>query len=77
MFTFNFAATLILREIDFGYFEAHKTAILSILAASKMVKIAVFDLLKQPKLISRKIRVAGKLLNFHIVQFLTLEFQNY
>ena len=34
-----------------------------------VVQIAVFDFRNQPKLILRKIKVAGKLLNFHIVQF--------
>ena len=35
--------------------------------AAIMVKMAVFDILNQPNLISRKIRVTGKLLNFHTV----------
>ena len=33
--------------------------------AAEMVKMAVFDLLKSAKLILRKIRVEGNLLNFH------------
>ena len=35
--------------------------------ALKIVKMTVFDPLKLAKLISRKIKVAGKLLNFHTV----------
>ena len=37
--------------------------------ATIIVQIAIFDLGNQSKSISRKIRVAGKLLNLHTVQF--------
>ena len=37
--------------------------------AFKIVKTAVFDLLKSAKIDFSKIRVAGKLLNFYIVEY--------
>ena len=60
----DFSATQILREINFGHFEAPKNASLTILVAlnfrffeiHKVSKIANFDLLKAAKLISRKIQ---------------------
>ena len=45
--------------------------------AFKMVKMAVFDLLKLAILISCKIRVAGKLLHCHTVMIYMEEFQTY
>ena len=52
----------VLREINFGHFEPQKSAILTIL-----FKRQFLTFWNQPKLISRKIRVAGKWLNFHTV----------
>ena len=49
----DFSTTQILREINFGDFEALKTVNLTICAvvkASKMVKTAVFDVLKSAKI---------------------------
>ena len=91
----NFPGTLILREIDFGWFQKIKMFRLNIeqqslrvwilifgktshLKCQKFLEILTSELLKwskwqfltfwrQTKLISRKIWVVGKLLNFHTV----------
>ena len=86
----DFSATQILREIDFGHFEAPKPSILINRAAInfgflgifgvfkgkmflkskfKAYTMTVFDILNSAKTISRKIKMAGKLLNFHSVEF--------
>ena len=79
----------ILREINFGHFEAPKSTILTIWAAinfefwdishfqvwifvknqnskpPKLLKLQFLTFWNLPKLISRKVIVAGKLLHFH------------
>ena len=42
----DFSATQILREINFGHFEAIKTAILTIIAAVKIEFLGPFDIFK-------------------------------
>ena len=51
------------------YFDIFKCEMpnISKFKASKIVKIEIFTFWNQPKLISRKIRVAEKWLNFHTV----------
>ena len=51
----KFPATQIFREINIRKFKGPKTAILTNLEAPKISKMAIFDLLQSPKLISRKI----------------------
>ena len=48
MWTFlDFSATQILHEINFGHFEAPKTAILTILAALNFEFLGSFDIFKR------------------------------
>ena len=42
----DFSATQILREINFGHFEAPKTAILTIWAALNFEFVGIFDIFK-------------------------------
>ena len=63
-------ANQILHEIEFGHLEDPNTAILNILEALNFKFLGFFSYFqcRFPYLISRKIRMAGKLLNFHAVR---------
>ena len=95
-----FVATQSLREINFGHFEAPKTAILTIWAdlnfkfldifdifnreipkksrikASKIVKMAVFDLLKSAKIDFTYIRSGRKIAKFPHCRISTIKIPN-